>query len=48
VIEGDSLVWMVRELGETLSSADLAEKIAIELAEYHKTYKTAYDNWPAA
>ena len=47
-IEGDSLVWSVRELGERLSSADLAEKIAIELAKYHKTYKAAYDNWTAA
>lgn len=47
-IEGDSLIWTVRELGGKVSSADLAEKIAIKLAEYHKTYKAAYNNWGAA
>jgi hypothetical protein len=48
VIEGESLAWSVPELRETLSSAALAEKIAIELSKYHAAYEEAYGRWPAA
>jgi hypothetical protein len=48
VIESESLAWSVPELRETLSSADLAEKIVIELSKYHAAYEEAYGRWPAA
>jgi hypothetical protein len=45
-IVGESLVWFVAELREAVSSADLAEKIAIELSKYHATYEEAYGRLP--
>ncbi|HEY2498276.1 MAG TPA: hypothetical protein VGK24_14525 [Candidatus Angelobacter sp.] len=47
-IEGENLVWSVPKLGATLSSANLAEKIAIELSKYHAAYEKAYGRWSAA
>jgi hypothetical protein len=47
VIEGESVAWSIPELRETLSSADLAEKIAIELSKYHAAYEEAHGRWPA-
>jgi len=41
-IEGEDIVWSVRELEETFSSAALANKIAIELSKYHVSYEDAY------
>jgi hypothetical protein len=46
VIEGENLAWYVPELGETFSPADLAEKIAIELCNYHTAYEEAYGRLP--
>jgi hypothetical protein len=45
-IEGERLAWHVAELGETLSSADLAEKVAIALCKYHAAYEEALDHLP--
>lgn len=49
VIKGERLAWSVLELRETLSSGDLAEKIAIQLSKYHVAYeRTVTGRWPAA
>ncbi len=37
-----NFVWRVAKLGETLSSAALVQKIAIELSKYHAAYEKAY------
>jgi hypothetical protein len=42
VTKGDSVMWHIPELQKTLSSADLAELIAIELSRYHQAYQEAY------
>ena len=42
VAKGDSVVWYVPELQKTLSSAALAEQIAIDLSRYHTAYQKAY------
>jgi hypothetical protein len=47
-IEGEAVLWFVPELGETLSSMELADAIAKELGEYHKRYEQHYGQWPAA
>jgi hypothetical protein len=41
-VEGEDLVWSVPQLGQTLSSAALADRIAIELSKYHASYEEAY------
>ncbi len=48
VMQGDSVAWWIPELRKTLSSADLAEKIAIELSRYHAAYEEAYGRTGAA
>jgi hypothetical protein len=47
VIQGESIGWLVPEVGAGFSSADLAEKIAIELSRYHSKYEDAYSRWRA-
>lgn len=46
VIEGESLAWSIPRLKLTLSSADLAEKIAIELSKYHTAYEESWGRLP--
>jgi hypothetical protein len=41
-IRDGQFLWFVRELSRRLSSSDLSEKIAEELARYHIEYETAY------
>jgi len=36
------VLWRIPELGTTFSSAELAEKIAIELSKYQEAYTEAY------
>jgi hypothetical protein len=37
-----TVLWRIPELGKTFSSAELAEKIAIELSRYQEAYVEAY------
>jgi len=41
-IAAGEFVWLIPQLGEALSSADLAEKVAIELSKYHLLYERHY------
>jgi hypothetical protein len=41
VIEGDTFVWSVPQLGEVLSSEKLAGRIVIELCKYYTAFKKA-------
>jgi hypothetical protein len=46
MVVGDDIHWSVPEASETpLSSAELADQIAILLAKFHLAYKKHYENW---
>jgi Fic family protein len=40
--EGDEVVWWVKELGNTFTSAELASKVAIRLIKQYEAYEHAY------
>ena len=40
--EGDEVVWWVKELGNTFTSAELASKVAIRLMKQYEAYEHAY------
>jgi hypothetical protein len=40
--------WFVCELGQTFSSAELAEEIVKELSRHFKAYEKTHKRWPAA
>jgi hypothetical protein len=46
VAVGEHVFGSIAELGATpLSSSELADQIALQLAKFHLAYKTHYDNW---
>jgi hypothetical protein len=45
VAVGEHVSWSIAELGDPLSSSELADQIAVQLAKFHLAYKTHYDNW---
>jgi hypothetical protein len=48
VLQDGTVFWLVSALGKTpLSSADLADKIAVKVAQYRIEYKKCYENWTA-
>ena len=48
LLDGGGVGWFVCELGQTFSSAELAEEIVEELSRYYKAYEKDYKRWPAA
>jgi hypothetical protein len=46
VAVGEHVCWFIAELGDTpLSSSELADQIAVQLAKFHLAYKMHYEHW---
>jgi hypothetical protein len=46
VAMGEHVYWSVDELGDTpISSSELADQVAVELAKFHLAYKKHYEGW---
>jgi hypothetical protein len=48
LVDEGGVGWFVCELGQTFSSAELAEEIVKELSRYYKAYEKTHKRWPAA
>jgi hypothetical protein len=48
LLDDGGVGWFVCELGQTFSSAELAEEIVKELSRFYKAYEKHHKHWPAA